>query len=183
MGVAIVGSSSLSAPSGGANQLGATSPSAAPPGVASSVRRAVAVDLPAVARLIGRAHTADGISGERAEPAELQALAARGHFLALDSGTGELAAVVHVQVDDDCGVLSLLAVAPELRQRGLGRRLVAVVEGMCSALACRAVALDLVDANGGQGRWFRRLGFRPVASAAPGCAAGHMVRLEKSLRP
>lgn len=179
MGLAIAGSATTtsvvppSQPSGGL--LGA------------SVRRAGAADLPALARLVNRAYLVESffVDGDRTGPGELAEMAERGHFLVLDGASGELAASVYVRVEDGRGWLSMLAVAPELQKRGLGHRLVAVVEALCAALGCGAVGLQVVNLREELASWYRSLGYREVGTAPydhrPARRACHMVRMEKSL--
>jgi ribosomal protein S18 acetylase RimI-like enzyme len=156
--------------------------------LAPSLRRAGAADLPAVCRLVNRAYAVESffIDGDRTSTAELSTLAARGHFLVLDGRGGELAAAVHVLLEGDRGRLSMLAVAPTLQGRGLGQRLVAVVEALCAAHGCDTVALDIVNLRAELGPWYRRLGYREVGTAPfdhrPSRRACHFVRMEKSLR-
>jgi ribosomal protein S18 acetylase RimI-like enzyme len=180
MGLAIAGNSTTSA----TLDLGRVPPA---PEVSPSVRRAGAADLPALARLVNRAYTVEAffVDGDRTGAAELAEMAERGHFLVLDGRGGELAASVYVCVADGRGWLSMLAVAPELQKHGLGRRLVAVVEALCAALGCAAVALQVVNLRDELGSWYRSLGYREVGTAPydhrPARRACHMVRMEKSL--
>ncbi len=160
------------------------------PALAPSLRRATVADLPAVCRLVNRAYAVESffVDGERTGLAEVARLAERGHFLVLDGAGGELAAAVHLQVAVDGArcVLSMLAVAPELQRRGLGHRLVAVVEAMGAALGCERVGLDIVNLRDELGPWYRRLGYREVGTTPydhrPARRACHFVRMEKPLR-
>lgn len=181
MGLAIAGSTTSNGHAGvGLPEAGA---------VSTSVRRAGAADLPALARLVNRAYLIEAsfVDGDRTDVTELEELAARGHFLVLDGPGGELAGAVHVQVDGGRGWLSMLAVAPELQRRGLGHRLVAVVEALCAALGCAAVALQIVNLRDELASWYRSLGYREVGTAPfehrPPRRACHMVRMEKALQP
>lgn len=173
--------------------MGLAIESSTPPPIAvvamlgASVRRATTADLPALARLINRAHVVEQsfAEGERTGPAELAAMAERGHFLVLDGRPGELAASVYVRVEDGRGWLSMLAVAPELQRRGLGHRLVAVVEALCAALGCAVVTLDVVNLREELTPFYRHLGYRAVGTAPfdhrPVRRACHLVRMEKAL--
>ena len=155
--------------------------------LAPSVRRAGVADLPALCRLVNRAYAVESffVEGDRTGLAEVALLAEEGHFLVLDGVGGELAASVHLRVEDGRGRLSMLAVAPELQRRGLGHRLVAVVEAMCAALGCKVVELDIVNLRDELGPFYRRLGYREVGTAPydhrPARRACHFVRMEKSL--
>lgn len=166
--------------------------------LAPSVRRAGPADLPAVCRLVNRAYAVESffVEGDRTGLAEVERLAQDGHFLVLDEvdhgRRGELAASVHLRIERAAGSggrargkLSMLAVAPELQRRGLGHRLVAVVEATCAALGCESVELDIVNLRDDLGPWYRRLGYREVGTAPydhrPSRRACHFVRMEKSL--
>jgi ribosomal protein S18 acetylase RimI-like enzyme len=179
MGLAIAGNATTNA--------SISSASAPTVPVSPSVRRATAADLPALARLVNRAYLVESffVEGDRTAPLELAAMAATGHFLVLDGAAGELAASVYVRVEDGRGWLSMLAVAPELQKRGLGHRLVAVVEALCAALGCGAVALQVVNLREELASWYRSLGYREIGTAPydhrPARRACHMVRMQKSL--
>lgn len=185
MGLAIAGSTTSTAAAGvalGGGPFGLGD-------VSTSVRRAGADDLPALARLVNRAYLVEAsfVDGDRTGARELAELAERGHFLVLDGKGGELAAAVHVRVEDGRGWLSMLAVAPELQKRGLGQRLVAVGEALCAALGCGVVALQIVNLRDELASWYRSLGYREAGTAPfdhrPTRRACHLVRMEKSLRP
>jgi ribosomal protein S18 acetylase RimI-like enzyme len=157
--------------------------------LAPSVRRAGVADLPAVCRLVNRAYAVESffVDGDRTGLAEVALLAEQGHFLVLD-GAGhvrELAASVYLRVEGGRGKLSMLAVAPELQRRGLGHRLVAIVEAMCSAMGCEVVELDIVNLRDELGPFYRRLGYREVGTAPydhrPSRRECHFVRMQKSL--
>ncbi len=155
-------------------------------GISPSVRRARAADVPALTVLINRAHQVEAFfaDGERTNEAEVRALADRGHFLVLDAG-GAIAAAVYVRIDDVVGEVALLAVAPELQRLGLGTRLVAVAEALCTALGGRTVELELVNLREELGTWYRRLGYREVGTAPYVQRAMkepcHVVRMQKAL--
>jgi GNAT superfamily N-acetyltransferase len=158
-----------------------------PAPLGASVRRARERDLPALARLVNRAYQVEAffVEGDRTGQGELATMADRGHFLVLDGAPGELAASVYVRVDGGRGFLAMLAVAPELQRRGLGHRLVAVVEALCAALGCGVVALDIVNLREDLEPFYRRLGYQPVGTAPydhrmPRVPC-HFVRMEKQL--
>jgi ribosomal protein S18 acetylase RimI-like enzyme len=157
--------------------------------LAPSVRRAGVADLPAVCRLVNRAYAVESffVDGDRTGLAEVALLAEQGHFLVLDGAgpSAELAASVYLRVEGGRGKLSMLAVAPELQRRGLGHRLVAIVEAMCSAMGCEVVELDIVNLRDELGPFYRRLGYREVGTAPydhrPSRRECHFVRMQKSL--
>ena len=154
-----------------------------------SVRRAGAGDVTALTRLINRAHQVEAffVDGDRIDEREVRARAEQGHFLVLDAAA-DLAAAVHVRVEDGHGVLGLLSVAPELQGLGLGKRLVAVAEALCTALGCQVMRLEFADLRAELGPWYRHLGYREVATrpfadadARPLTQACQLVRMHKSL--
>ncbi len=155
--------------------------------MAPSVRRAGVADLPALCRLVNRAYEVEAffVDGDRTGLVEVARLAEEGQFLVLDGVDGELAAAVHVRVEDGRGRLSMLSVAPELQGRGLGHRLVAVVEAMSAALGCSVVTLDVVNLREELGSWYRSLGYREVGTAPydhrPPRRACHFVCFEKRI--
>ncbi len=59
--------------------------------------------------------------------------------------------------------LALLAVAPEHRRGGLGRRLLAWVERMASELGCSRISLEVRRINLGARAFYRSLGYREAA--------------------
>lgn len=161
-----------------------------------SVRRAQPADFPALRRLINSAYAVERffVDGERIETAELGGLAERGHFLVLDASTPqsigasrEIAAAIHVRIDDDgqSGAIGLLSVAPAWQGQGLGRRLVAVAEALCTALGCASVQLQIVNLRQELGPWYRSQGYRDVGTAPydhrPATQPCHFIRMRKSL--
>ena len=64
----------------------------------------------------------------------------------------------------------MLAVAPDLRNHGLGKRLVAVAEAMGTALGCTAMDLQIVNLREELGPWYRSLGYAEVGTAPFGQA-------------
>lgn len=162
----------------------------APRALSASVRRAQPADHAALGRLINAAYAVEGffVDGDRIDVVELGALAERGHFLVLDdAATGELAAAIHVRIDDDGqrGAIGLLSVAPAWQGRGLGRRLVAVAEALCAALGCGAVQLQIVNLRQELGPWYRSQGYREIGTAPydhrPAKQPCHFVCMEKAL--
>lgn len=166
---------------------------AAPPrrALSASVRRARPADHAALGRLINTAYAVEQffVDGERIETGELGPLAERGHFLVLDDTAhpGELAAAVYVRIDDDGrgGAIGLLSVAPGWQGLGLGRRLVAVGEALCTALGCATVQLQIVNLRQELGSWYRSQGYREIGTAPydhrPAKQPCHFIRMEKAL--
>jgi N-acetylglutamate synthase-like GNAT family acetyltransferase len=157
------------------------------PIVSASVRRAGPRDLPGLVRLINAAYEIERffVDGERTDEEELAALTRVGHFLILDRrGAGGLAAAVYVRVDGDHGYFGMLAVAPDLRGHGLGRRMVGVAEAMCTALGCAVMDLKIVNVREELGPWYRSLGYEEVGTEpfpVPSKRPCHFVWMSKPL--
>ncbi len=98
------------------------------------------VDLPAIARLIGRANTADRLP--RLDPQELEAVADRGHLIVLELRPHEIAAAACVATGRG---LIFLVLDPEVASPELEHRMIAVADALCesqdreSLASCRRV--------------------------------------------
>lgn len=165
----------------------ATTP--APLAVSPSVRLAGGADVPALVALINRAHLDDAafVDGERTGAAQVEALMTTGHFLVLDRaprGEAGLAAAVFVQVGGARSAFTMLAVAPDLRGRGLGRRLVGVAEALGQALGARVMDLETVSLREDLPPWYRRMGYRDTGTAPlaqPSRRPCHLIMMSKPL--
>jgi len=85
-------------------------------------------DLPAIARLIGRANSVDRIP--RIDPAELEAVAARGQLIVLELQPCEIAAAACIASGRG---LVFLVIDPELATTELEHRMIAVADALCAA--------------------------------------------------
>jgi ribosomal protein S18 acetylase RimI-like enzyme len=138
--------------------------------VSPSVRRAGAADVPALTELVNECYAIEAffVEGNRTHQDEIAALARTGHFLVLDRVGGRstgLAAAVYIRVDGDRGYFGMLSVASDLRNLGLGRRLVGVAEAMASALGATVMDLQIVNLREELGPWYRSLGYQDVGTA------------------
>jgi GNAT superfamily N-acetyltransferase len=131
------------------------------PTVSASVRRAQATDVAELVALINRAHEARSADGgsRRTSLSEVQKLTEHGHFVVLDRSGGPLAAAMYVSAEHASGSLELLSVDPPLQGRGLGKRMVAVAEALCSAMGCTAVEVRFDNSLDHLPPWYRRLGY------------------------
>jgi ribosomal protein S18 acetylase RimI-like enzyme len=135
--------------------------------VSPSVRRASAADVPALTRLVNECYAVEAffVDGNRTNEAEIAALTKKGHFLVLDRAGGSgLAGAVYIRIDGERGYFGMLSVASDLRNLGLGRRLVGVAEAMGSALGCSAMDLQIVNLREELGPWYRSLGYQEVGT-------------------
>lgn len=160
--------------------------------VSASVRPATADDIPALVDLINEAYEIEKYfaEGDRTDAGEVAAMATRGHFLVLDRSDGSgLAGAVYVRTDrhddGDHGYFGMLSVASDLRSHGIGRRLVAVAEALCTALGCTWMDLQIVNLREELAPWYRRLGYHEVGTAPFHHRAlkrpCHFVRMSKPL--
>lgn len=128
-----------------------------------TARRMTAKDIPAVAELERRSFripwSEQALAGELAE-----GHAAR--YLVLEEGAGESAAIVayggYWKIVDEAHITNL-AVEPELRGRGLGRRLVRSMMESAAAEGCHRATLEVRASNTAARRLYESLGFEGVA--------------------
>ena len=130
--------------------------------IATSVRLATAADASALAELINRAHALEAffVEGDRTHPAEVAEMCSRGEFVVLER-PGGLAAAVYVERR---GYFGMLAVAPEMQGRGLGKRMVRIAEALCEAQGARTMQLKIINLREELGRWYRSLGYREIGT-------------------
>ncbi len=122
----------------------------------------------------GWAHEADLLDGQRTDAATLAAeMAGPGTILVLRAvGTGEVLACVATRPirapdgRDDC-YFGMLAVDPPRQGRGLGRRLVDVVEERACVAGCIAVEITVIHLRATLIAWYERLGYRPTGRTEP----------------
>lgn len=154
--------------------------------LAVSLRLAGEQDAASLARLVNRAYAVEEffVDGARTTPEEVAELLRNGRFLVLDGADGP-AAAVYVRTEGDDGQLQMLSVSPELQGRGLGTRLVAVAEALCSAVGCRSMGLQIVNLRDELGPWYRRLGYRETSQLPyvdrPLKRPCHFIAMSKSL--
>ena len=130
--------------------------------IATSVRRATPGDAAALVDLVNRAYALEAffVEGDRTDEAEIARMSARGTFVVLER-EGGLAGAVYVELD---GYFGMLAVAPEMQGKGLGKRLVRIAEAMCEASGASTMRLKIVNLREELGRWYRSLGYREVGT-------------------
>jgi ribosomal protein S18 acetylase RimI-like enzyme len=140
-------------------------------GVAISIRRAGPSDVPALTRLVNQCYRVEEffVDGDRTDEREIAELLEAGHFLVLDraGGEGGLAGAVFVRVDGahERGYFGMLSVASDVRNLGIGRRLVAVAEALCAAQGCHDMDLQIVNVREELGPWYRSQGYQEIGTA------------------
>ena len=135
--------------------------------VATSVRQADINDVPALTELINRAYQVEAffVDGARTTAREIRELTEQGQFLVLDDAEGGLVAAVQLDASGDHGYIGMLSVDPDRQGLGLGKRMVAVAEAMCSAMGCVSMTLRVVNIREDLAPWYRRLGYAETGTS------------------
>ncbi len=97
---------------------------------------------------------------------------------------GRLAGFAIMQFSAERAHLNLLAVDPVHRRLGLGRRLLAWLEKTARTGGLSCISLEVRATNGSAQAFYRRLGYRAIASI-PGYYAGRetAIRMRRDLSP
>jgi ribosomal protein S18 acetylase RimI-like enzyme len=151
--------------------------------ISTSVRSAQLSDTVALTDLVNRAYAIEAffVEGPRTTSDEIAALIGSGAFLVLDGTGGIAAAVLYRGPGERDGVppaigssgssgsgssayFGMLSVLPELQGRGLGRRLVQVVEAMAEATGATSMRLRVINLREELTRWYTSLGYREVGT-------------------
>ena len=121
----------------------------------------------------GWAHEADLIEGQRTDAAMLAAeIAGPGAILVMRAGErGATLACVSTHPrrkpgGDGC-YFGMLAVDPDRQGRGIGRRMVAVVEARAEAAGCVAAEITVIHLRATLIAWYERLGYRRTGRSEP----------------
>lgn len=155
-----------------------------PASIATSVRRALPSDAPALAELVNRAYAIEAffVDGDRTTAGEIAEMMRAGTFVVLESHAGGLAAAVYVEAR---GYFGMLAVLPELQGMGLGKRLVRIAEAMCESQGVTTMNIRIINLREELGRWYRSLGYHEVGTAPynhrPVKQPCHFIDMQRSL--
>ena len=146
-------------------------------------------DTPALVTLINVAFRPEqiAIEGDRINAEKLQPFFGKGKFLALEDGGG-LAGCVYAEVRGSRGYIGLLAVRPELKGRGLGRRLILLAEEHLAGAGCLVADLRIISARSDLVPMYKHLGYEetgttpmpPEISLKIPC---QFINMSKPLRP
>jgi GNAT superfamily N-acetyltransferase len=154
-----------------------------------SMRRAVSGDAAQLAELVNAAYQIETffVDGSRTNVREITELIERGGFLVLEQGSdGRLVAAVLLEPRGEGAYLGMLSVAPDVQGLGLGTRLVAAAEAVAEAMGCAWVDLKIINLRDELARWYRSLGYAPIATAPythrPVKQPCHFVEMRKLLR-
>jgi ribosomal protein S18 acetylase RimI-like enzyme len=141
--------------------------------LATSVRRAQPSDTATLTELVNRAYAIERtfIEGDRTNADEIAVLIETGAFWVLEHAGGICAAVLLQGPGQRAGIppshayLGMLSVLPELQGKGLGRRLVRIVEEMAAATGATSMSLRIINLREELGGWYQSMGYREVGTA------------------
>ena len=141
--------------------------------LATSVRRAQLSDTAVLTDLVNRAYAIESsfLEGDRTTADEIAALIRSGELLVLEHAGGVCAAVLLQGPGQRAGIppshayFGMLSVLPELQGRGLGRRLVQIVEKMAQATGATWMSLRIINLREELGRWYKGMGYSEVGTA------------------
>lgn len=121
--------------------------------------------IPSLATLINAAFAVekDIIAGDRTSADELASLLASGKILIAEEDA-RIVGCVYLELEgDEAAYFGLLAIAPELQGRGLGRLLVQAAEDWARRERRREMTLKIIDQRPELLAYYERLGYRAVA--------------------
>ena len=122
-------------------------------------------DTSALVPLINVAFIAEqiAIDGDRINAEKLQSYFKTGRFLVVENDQG-LAGCVYVELRGVRGYIGLLALRPELKGRGLGRKLMASAEVYLANAGCEAADLRTISARNDLLPMYKHLGYREIGT-------------------
>ena len=129
----------------------------------SSLRKAVAADMPAIVDLINRAFAVEKFfkSGERIDDAGVAEMMNSGEFLLLETG-GALIACMFVRITGERAYVGTLAVDPAQQKSGIGRRMMGEAEDYARAHGCEVLDIRIVNVRPELSEIYAKLGFLPT---------------------
>jgi GNAT superfamily N-acetyltransferase len=131
------------------------------------VRFGEITDTPALVSLINIAFVPEqvAIDGDRINAERLHPYFKTGKFLVLENDQG-LAGCVYAEVRGARGYIGLLAVRPERKGRGLGRKLMTSAEEYLANAGCQAADLRTISARNDLVPLYQHLGYRETGTEA-----------------
>ena len=149
--------------------------------VAPPIRLAIAHDAAAIADM-SRSDIEYGLGWSWREPRVLHAIGDRATNVAVMTEADSIVGFGIMQYRDVTAHLSLFAIRPSHRNRGLGRQLLAWLEKPALIAGVRQLRVEARADNEKALSFYRRLGFKPVKTVA-GYYSGMVdaVQLEKQL--
>lgn len=126
------------------------------------------------------------IEGDRINAEKLQPFFVKGKVLVLEDSEG-IAGCVYAEVRGERGYIGLLAVRPELKGRGLGRRLMTLAEEHLANAGCEVADLRTISARDDLVPMYKHLGYEetgktPMPPEIPLKIACNFINMSKPLR-
>jgi predicted N-acetyltransferase YhbS len=150
-------------------------------------RAATGVDAEAIAGLINAAFRVERffIDRDRTDADKIRALLKSGVFLVAEDA-GAMTACVYVELRGERAYFGLLAVDPSRQKRGVGKDMVAAVEGYARAAGCRFMDMRIVDLRAELPPFYRRLGYvetgtEPFKADTEPKIPAHFINMSKPL--
>lgn len=122
-------------------------------------------DTSALVPLINIAFMAEqmAIDGDRVNAEKLQSYFKTGRFLVVENDQG-LSGCVYVELRGVRGYIGLLALRPEFKGRGLGRRLMTSAEAYLASAGCEAADLRTISARNDLLPMYKHLGYSEIGT-------------------
>ncbi len=146
----------------------------------TSLRRAVAADVPAIVALVESAYRGESglrgwtteshlLDGQRTDAADVGALIARADSrVLLAERDGRLKASCHVERQGTAGYFGMFAVDPAEQGRGLGKQVLAEAERIArDEWHCRAMRMSVIVQREELIAWYGRRGYRRTGEYQP----------------
>jgi predicted N-acetyltransferase YhbS len=126
-----------------------------------AIRTATADDVPRIVALLNTAFAMerDFIDKDRTSTPEIERYMTTGAFYVVDGDAGGLSSCMYLEQRGDRMYLGMLAVAPRLQGRGLGRRMMDEADRRATAHGCCALDIRIVDRRTELPPFYRKLGF------------------------
>jgi GNAT superfamily N-acetyltransferase len=117
--------------------------------------------------LINQAYLVESffVEGPRTSEESIRALIGKGEMLALDGNATELFVTAHLRCAKSTGHLGLISVVPKNQGQGLGRRMIAVAEGLATAHGCQRMKLQVVNLRSELIAYYTDLGYRKTGTS------------------
>ncbi len=154
-----------------------------------TIRLASRGDAPAIISLVNTAFTVeDFLEGTRTDAERMAKTMDTGQFIVAENSAGQMVAAVYIEIKNSRGYFGMLAVAPSLQGRGLGRRMIEAAENHSRNLGCDSMDIKVLSLRTTLPSYYRQFGyeitgteeFRPSRPLKPGVEC-HCIVMTKRL--